>query len=91
MSEMVAEVTSVSTKGQVVLPKSIRDELSIGPGAKLIVMCDGDNILIKPIKTPSLDEFSGLMDRAQEWAESVGLQEEDIKDAIKTVRQNKKG
>ncbi len=48
-------------------------------------------ILIKSIKTPSLNELSKRLDKAQEWAKSVGLQEEDIKDAIKTVRQNKKG
>ncbi|CBK75156.1 looped-hinge helix DNA binding domain, AbrB family [Butyrivibrio fibrisolvens 16/4] len=90
MSGIVAEVTSVSTKGQVVLPKSIRDALAIRPGAKLIVMSDGDNILIKPIKTPTLSEFSDLMDKAQAWAESVGLQEEDINDAIKAVRQKRR-
>ena len=87
MSEMVAEVTSVSTKGQVVLPKSIRDALEIKPGAKLMVMSDGDNILIKPIKAPSMSEFSNLMDKAQKWAKTVGMQQEDISEAIKAVRE----
>ncbi|MCR4566923.1 MAG: AbrB/MazE/SpoVT family DNA-binding domain-containing protein [Pseudobutyrivibrio sp.] len=91
MSNLVAEVTSVSSKGQVVLPKAIRDALSIVPGAKLMVMSDGDNILIKPIKAPSLSEFSALMDKTKEWAESVGMKEEDIDEAIKSVRQNRRG
>ena len=90
MSGMVAEVTSVSTKGQVVLPKSIRDALAISPGAKLMVMTDGDNILIKPIKNPDFSEFSELMDKARQWASDVGLQEEDITAAIKSVRQNRR-
>lgn len=90
MKRMVTEVTSVSTKGQIVLPKTIRDELSITPGTKLVIMCDGDNILIKPIKTPTLDEFSNLLDESQKWAKRVGLQEEDINDAVKSVRKNRK-
>lgn len=90
MSEIVAEVTSVSTKGQVVLPKSIRDALSLTPGAKLMVLSDGDNILIKPIKNPALSEFQSLMDKAEAWAKEVGMKEEDINEAVKSVRKNRR-
>ena len=90
MSGMIAEVTSVSTKGQVVIPKSIREALAIESGAKLMVMTDGDNILIKPIKVPDLSEFSKLMDKAQMWAKDVGLNEDDITEAIKSVRKNRR-
>lgn len=47
---MITEVTSVSSKGQVVLPKTIRDALSLDTGSKLIVVTDGDNISIIPHK-----------------------------------------
>ena len=41
MSQYLSAVTAVSSKGQVVLPKSIRDSLSLTPGAKLMVLSDG--------------------------------------------------
>ena len=86
MTQYVSEVTAISTKGQVVLPKSIRDKLGLITGSKLIVFTDGENILMRPIMQPSLDSFSALLDASQLWAEEVGLSEADIDAAIKAVR-----
>ena len=44
------EITSVSSKGQVVIPKSIRSQLAIGEGTKFIIIADGSNLLLKKIK-----------------------------------------
>ena len=41
------EITSLSTKGQIVIPRSIRNQLNLDTGDKLIVVCDGTNILLK--------------------------------------------
>lgn len=86
MAEVITEVTSVSSKGQVVLPKNVRDALSLETGSKLIVLTDGDNILLKPIIAPDLDEFNNLMKKSQEWAKKVGMTENDIDEAISAVR-----
>ena len=86
MTQFISEVTSISTKGQVVLPKSIRDELGLIAGSKLIVFTDGENILMRPINQPSLDSFSAILDASRQWAEEVGLNESDIYDAKKVVR-----
>ena len=90
MAQYVSEVTAVSTKGQVVLPKSIRDELKLDTGTKLMVFTDGENILLKPILQPSVAEFSGLLDAAQKWASDAGMTKADIDDAVKAVRKRKK-
>ncbi len=90
MEVPLIDYTTVSTKGQVVLPKQIREVLSLTPGSQLVVMSDGDNILMKPVKQPSLSEFSALMDAAKDWAAGVGMKESDINDAIKEVRNRKK-
>ncbi len=87
---MITEVTSVSSKGQVVLPKNIRDALSLDTGSKLIVVTDGDNILLKPIVAPNLSEFDELMKEAQKWAKEVGMTESDIDEAITAVRKRRK-
>lgn len=86
---ILTEVTSVSSKGQVVLPKTIRDALSLDTGSKLIVVTDGDNILLKPIVTPDISEFDSLMKESQKWAKSVGMTRDDIDDAIKAVRKRR--
>ena len=83
---MIAEITSVSSKGQVVLPKAIRDEMDLDTGSKLVIFTDRKNILLKPITMPDLSEFESLMKESKKWAEKVGMKQSDIDDAIKTVR-----
>ena len=90
MGKYMSDVTALSSKGQIVLPKAIRDSLDINSGTKLMVFSDGENILLKPIPVPDINEFQGLMNAAAEWADQVGLSEEDTLDAIKTVRNRRK-
>ena len=54
----MTEVITVGEKGQIVIPKKIRESLKIGKGTKLIVSEDKDKITIKPVK---LDEKHMLM------------------------------
>ncbi len=42
--------TSVSVKGQVVIPKSIRQGLGWRPGKKLLVVREGETLVLKPIR-----------------------------------------
>ena len=90
MSQYVSDITAVSSKGQVVLPKAIREKLQIVPGVKLMVFSDGTNILLKPIPKPDISEFQELMAAASDWATKVGMTEEDIESAIQTVRGRRK-
>lgn len=48
------EVTSLSSKGQVVIPDKIRKQLGLVTGTKLIVISDGANLLLKPMEEPKL-------------------------------------
>ena len=89
MTQYLTDVTSVSTKGQVVLPKSIRDSLTLQSGTKLLVVSDGRSIVLKPIEMPDISEFQNLMEAAASWADEVGMTEEDISSAIATVRSRK--
>jgi len=43
-------VSKVSKKGQVVIPKEIRDKLNIMPGDIIIFKMEGDKIIIERIK-----------------------------------------
>ena len=90
MNQIVSEVTAVSSKGQIVLPKKIRDQLRITAGTKMIVISDNENIILKPIRTPDISEFSDLLDAAADWAEKAGAAEEDIDGAIPAVQKRRK-
>ena len=49
--EAVIDVTKVSDKGQVVIPKEIRDRLQFVPGTKLIVVATHDAVVLQRIET----------------------------------------
>ena len=58
------DITRLSTKGQIVLPKNIRDSHAWGPGTELTVEETGDGILLRRAPrraTTSLDEVVGCL------------------------------
>jgi AbrB family looped-hinge helix DNA binding protein len=42
------EITRLSTKGQIVLPRRIRDSRAWGPGTEFLVEETGDGVLLRP-------------------------------------------
>ncbi len=55
------DISSVSTKGQVVIPLAMREQLGLKSGSKLAVFCDGSRLLMKPISKPQVAAFSDLI------------------------------
>jgi len=80
------EITSMSTKGQVVIPASMRKKLNIGSGSKMIVVQEGNNILLKPIESPVQNEFKEIIQLAEKLTQELALSEADIDEAIKVAR-----
>ena len=83
----IVEVTSLSTRGQVVIPNNIRENLKLKPGTKMIIIQEGDNILLKPIKVPGQNQFRKIIAIGDRIREELELKESDIDIAIKKVRQ----
>lgn len=46
----MTELITVGEKGQIVIPKKMRDDLKIDKGTKLLISEDKDKITIKPVK-----------------------------------------
>jgi AbrB family looped-hinge helix DNA binding protein len=78
--------TKMSTRGQVVIPEAIRKRMGLEPGVEFVVIGEGDAIVLKPIRLPSMREFDGVMARAREAAKRAGLKRSDIAAAIEAVR-----
>ncbi len=87
---MSMQILTVSSKGQISLPVSIRKILSIHTGDKLVAYTSGDVIMLKTLKLPSAEEFEASLDEAQKWAMSVGYDENDVDGIIKSVRRKKR-
>jgi len=50
------EVAVVGTKGQIVIPRQMRDKLDIRPKTKLAVFRSGDKLILAKLLIPSLDQ-----------------------------------
>ena len=88
---MQVEMASVSTKGQVVIPGAIRKRLGIEAGSKLVVMTDGQNVLMKPVQPPPLTDFRQLLAESRKAAAKAGLTPEAVRQAIKEARRARRG
>jgi len=52
-------VTLLSVKGQIVIPKPLREVLGLQPGDRFIVLQEGDAIVLKPMKGKVAARFYG--------------------------------
>ena len=81
------ELTRLSSKGQIVLPQAIREELKLEEGETLAVTCNKDMILLKRIAVPSPNEmFEKLHSWGVEFAKKKELKESDVQESIKRIR-----
>jgi len=83
---MQVEVASVSTKGQVVIPGRIRRSLGIAAGSKLVVMTDGETVLMRPIQPPRVADSAPLLAESRKAAADAGLTPADVAEEVREVR-----
>ncbi len=50
-------ISKITTKGQLTLPKEIRDFLNVKPSDRVNFVIEGGNVFLKPVKT--LKDFKG--------------------------------
>lgn len=76
----------MSSKGQVVIPESVRDRLKLKPGAQFIVVGEGDVVILKAITPPALNEFEDLIAEARRQGRKAGVKQSDIAAATAKIR-----
>lgn len=70
----IIEVTKVSDKGQVVIPKAIRDKFNFSEGSKLIVVGTEDAVILQRLETiASRVKTKELLDRVKWLADRLGF------------------
>ena len=88
-SAATVSTTKMSSKGQVVIPEQIREQLSLEAGSQFVVVGDKDVVILKRVTAPALNEFDNLIRQARSQARSVGLKKSDIGRAVQQARSKK--
>jgi AbrB family looped-hinge helix DNA binding protein len=83
------QVTTISEKGQIVIPQSIRKELGIKPKTKFLVYGKGDTVIMKKLELPDMkkefNEIFKVMDN-----KNLELTESEIqKEVAETRKRNR--
>ncbi len=78
--------TKMSSKGQVVIPEEIRENLGLKPGAQFVVVGRDDVVILKSIEAPTMSAFDDIIGEARKQARAAGLKRADIAKALKEVR-----
>lgn len=84
------EITSMSSRGQIVIPLNIREHLGLRDGEKFVVVGEDDTVLLKKISMPSFKNFGKLIQKTQQFAKDKGITPSDVESAIIRRRRNKK-
>ncbi len=65
------EITKISSKGQVVLPREIREELHLKEGTILVALKKDDLVVLKKIESPILKEDLETLSLVEEAWEDI--------------------
>jgi len=76
-------IVTTSGKGQVVIPKEIRDHLGLQPGQKVAVELVRDHVEIRPLPTDPIEALHGMFKRY-----SGSMAEELVKERKKDARRD---
>lgn len=86
MSSDSIEVTSVSSRGQIVIPLALRERLKIREGEKFIVIGEGNTVVLKKLEMPSFKGIDSLLEKTRSFARKHTLKESDVGEAVKKAR-----
>jgi len=90
---MTIETTKMSSKGQIVIPQDIREEINAKEGTIFAILGSNDTIILKKIETPSkenlIKELTQMAKEGRKRAEKLGIKESDIPDKVHKIRKGK--
>mgnify|MGYP000986095819 CR=1 FL=1 len=84
------EFTRVSSKGQIVIPKGIRDDLGINEGDLLAAVSEENFIILKKINPKITQEEKVLLKRIKESWDSIDRGDYKEMEAIELLEEMKK-
>lgn len=83
------EIATMTSRGQIVIPKNIRQSMMLDSGSKFIVMGDGDTVVLKKFEMPSPNSLKTLLAQSRRVARQSNLKKSEVSRAIKEARRKK--
>jgi len=83
---MTVATTRLSSKGQIVIPEPVRDELGLKPGAQFVVTGERDVVILKVVSPPAVSDFSRLVARVRRQARRAKVRQADVTRIVRKVR-----
>ena len=74
MASSDPEVTTVTSKGQITIPRALRDQFGLEQGTKLMVVPTDYGLVLKKIDLPSVEEFQRRVEARAKTTE-ISLEE----------------
>jgi len=79
-------LTKMSSKGQIVIPKALREMLGIKEGEVFALFGENDTIILKRVELPTGDELDVLLKWGVEYARKHGIKRRGVLKAIQAER-----
>lgn len=78
--------TKMSSKGQIVVPKRLREMFGYNKGEIFAMMGNEDTLVLKRIALPSHNELERLFKWGERFAKTKGIRKGDVIKSIQEVR-----
>lgn len=85
---MIDDVVKMSKKGQLVVPKDIREKEHLEPSDKFIAIPIKDGVIFKRIKIDLDKEYIELKKKVRERFEEEEIDEDEVEKAVEWAREN---
>ena len=79
-------ITSMSSKGQVVIPEVIRKQMKLEAESRFMVTTGKDSVILKAIESTPARDIDGIIIGSDRLARNNGLNEDAIERVISGVR-----
>lgn len=78
--------TKITSKGQVTIPRAVRERLGIEQGDYLVFEPAGDRFMVTKAPLAPTDDFEALAEGIAERFREQGVSREDVDEAIRWAR-----
>jgi AbrB family looped-hinge helix DNA binding protein len=81
------EIITLSSKGQFVIPRDIREEMGLNQKDRFLLLHDKDNIILKKIKKEEVkEEMNMILKGFSDTIKQKGIRKSDIEEEIRKER-----
>ena len=89
MESIIVENAKVMSKGQITLPKDIRERIGVGSGDRVALICEGEKVILMNAAVYAMRALQKGMEG--EWEKAGIHSDDDVMDIVKEVRNEIEG